>query len=54
MTWFDWVLVALFASSALVNVAIVDKPREPITPQAATFIVLVNGLVVAGILAGWR
>jgi len=46
MTWPQWVLIAWLVLSALVMVARVGKPREPIEPEAAVVNLVVTALVV--------
>lgn len=47
MTWQQWVLIATFVSSALVNVGQVGRPRKPIAPAEAVFSVAFAALLVA-------
>lgn len=50
MTWFDYVLIALWIFSMLVSVATIGKPRTPTTPNVAAYIVALDFLLVAGLL----
>ena len=50
MTWFDWTLVAWLALGALASVALVGKPRKPLTPGVAVATVLINALIVVGVV----
>lgn len=50
LNWFGWVLITLYVASTLLTVSEVDKPRKPIEHGAAVFIVLLNGLLIAGLL----
>lgn len=43
MTWPKYVLLGLYAASALANIAMVGKERKPITPSGAIASVLVAG-----------
>ena len=42
-------LTAVLALSALLNVLIVGKPREPVTPGTAAVTVALNALLIVGI-----
>lgn len=50
MTWFDWALTAWLALGALAVVALVGKPRKPLTPGIAATTVLINALIVVGVV----
>lgn len=50
MTWFHWVLVALFALSSIGRILLIGKERKPITPGQAAVGVLVDGLFIIGII----
>ena len=52
--WFKWLLVALFALSIFLTVKDVGEPREPQSPLTAAFVVLIDGLLMAGILYYWK
>lgn len=47
MSWQQWVLVAWLAWIPLLNIWLIGKPREPITPENALWIVV----IYAGLLA---
>lgn len=50
MTWFTWFLLSFWALNALATISLVGKKREPVTPAVAVGVVVVNGLLVAGLL----
>jgi hypothetical protein len=50
MTWFDWALIAWLALGGLAAVALVGKPRKPLTPGVAVATILINALIVVGLV----
>lgn len=50
MTWFHWVLISVFAISALGQVLLIGEERKPITPGGACAGILVNGFLIFGVL----
>lgn len=50
MSWFDYILVALWLFSVLATVTSVGKPRKPIDGTTAAVIVAINILFIAGLL----
>ncbi|MEU0937600.1 hypothetical protein [Embleya sp. NPDC005971] len=50
MTWFLYVLIGYFILGAMVTMAIVGKPRLPITNGAAMFVVLANAVITVGLV----
>ena len=52
MSWFKIVLLAVLAANLIATVAMVGKPREPITPGFAAFNIVWNAaLAVLVVLA---
>jgi hypothetical protein len=50
MNWFDWMLVALFAYSALLVVAQVGKPKKPTEPVTAAIVVAIDAALIVGLV----
>lgn len=50
MSWFWWVLVVLQCVGSLCTIAMIDRPRPPITRPQAIFSVCLNALLVIGIV----
>lgn len=50
MTWFDWFLVVLFSVSVVANIALIGKPRKPISPLDAVVLLIFNGFMIAALL----
>lgn len=51
MTWFGWLIMSYFMLGSLLSVALIGQPREPLSPGTATFILVMNGLLILGILS---
>lgn len=51
MNWFEWTLVGILAFSTFCTIGMVGKPRNPIGPGTAVFSLVVNGLIIAGLVA---
>jgi hypothetical protein len=52
--WFKWMLISVWALAGLVNVLMIDEPRDPISKGGAVAQVIVSGLLIVGILHYWR
>lgn len=50
MTWFGLILTVLFVISTGLNILLIGKRREPITPSVALGLTIGNTLLIAGIL----
>lgn len=50
MNWFDWTLIAWLALGVLSAIALIGKPRKPVTPGVAVTTLLINGALVAGVV----
>ena len=50
MHWINWLLVASLSADILVRIAMIGKPRSPISPIEAAIVFLVHGLLIAGII----
>lgn len=50
MIWFDWALAGWLALTAVLSVALIGVPRNPITPGAAIATLLINGAIIAGVV----
>jgi len=51
VTWMDWVLVSVLSLAVLANIAMIGEEREPITPAQATFSLILNAALIAGVVA---
>lgn len=51
MTWFGYVLVGVIAFGTICNVAIVGKPREPLSAEVVMLVVVTNALLIWGAIA---
>lgn len=49
MTWFHWLLVAIFALDGLLSIAMINEPRRPTTTSTAIFSVIVCALLIWGL-----
>lgn len=49
MELFCWILAALIAHGALVTVAVVGKPRRPVTGRSAAVVVFLSACEVTGL-----
>lgn len=49
MQWFCWILAGLLAWGALATVAVVGKPRRPLTGGMASWIVFLTACEVTGL-----
>jgi hypothetical protein len=50
MNWFDWTLIAWLALGVLSAIALIGKPRKPITPGVAVTTLVINGALAAGVV----
>jgi hypothetical protein len=50
MTWFDWILVAWLTLGVVLTIALIGKPRKPITPGVAVATLVINSALVLGVL----
>lgn len=50
MTWFDWVLVSLFAIGALFTISMIGKPRKPIDHATAVMTTVIDVLLILGVV----
>lgn len=50
LNWFGWILVAIYVLSTLVSVGTVGQARKPLEPKGAVLVVIINGLMIAGLL----
>lgn len=50
MTPFDWFLIVLWLVSALANILVVGRPRDPMTPGTAAASTVVALALIAGLL----
>lgn len=50
MNWIDWILVGVLTLGALSTIAIIGRPREPLDPGVAAWLVLINVLLIIGLL----
>ena len=50
MNWFGWLLVAWWATSALLTVTYVGKQRKPLEPGVAAIAVLIYAALTVGLL----
>lgn len=48
-----WVIVGMFALGALITITAVGKPRKPLTPGTAAYVVAVNALYIVLIAIFW-
>lgn len=51
MTWFDWLLLGFFSLSILATIAIIGQERKPVGRGMAIVLVIVDGLIIAGIVS---
>lgn len=47
MSWQQWFLLGMFATSSLATVATIGRPRSPFTPLEAVIHLLISGALVA-------
>jgi hypothetical protein len=50
--WYIWAVVAVTVLSSLAQIAMIGRPRDPITPGVAIVSLIINGLCIWAILAG--
>ena len=50
MNWSDWVLVGWLLLGAVSVVSVVGKPRKPLAPEVAAWVVIFNAALIAMIL----
>jgi hypothetical protein len=53
MTWFSYLVCALWASGTFLIIRDVGKPRGPISPSTAAWVATVNLFLILGIVLGW-
>lgn len=51
MTWFHWLLIALFALEPFLKILLIGSPRKPITRADAAFALVVNALLIWCVVA---
>lgn len=51
MTWFDWILIALWVVSIVLTPVIVGRPRKPLTSMEAAIQSGIYLLLIVGLLA---
>lgn len=51
MTWYAWVVIAVLVINPLLAIAIIGKPRKPLTSGNAIFGLIGNALIIWAILA---
>lgn len=49
--WYAYVLIGVMVMSALGTVWSVGKPRRPLTPDTAVFVIVTNALMIWAIVA---
>jgi hypothetical protein len=49
-----WIFVALLFFNALGHVALIGKPRKPITPEGAGGAIIRNTLMIIAIVIWWH
>lgn len=54
MSWYLWFLAGWFLLGAVLVVASVGQPREPITRESAAFSVVICALLILGLFAFGR
>lgn len=50
MNWIKITLLSIVALSTILNILLIGKEREPITPVVATLTVITNALIIIGII----
>lgn len=50
MNWFDYLLVAWFALSAFLTIALIGKPRTPTEPLAGAIAVAIQTALIVGLV----
>ena len=50
MTWYAWVMIVMVALSVMSRVAIIGRPRDPLTPEDVIVSMIANGLLIWGIV----
>lgn len=50
MHWFNWFLVVYFALNGLLSIIYIGKEKKPIEPSTACFVILLMGLLIAGVI----
>jgi len=53
MTWFAWTLVGWLTLGVVASIAVIGKPRQPVTPGLAVATLVINGFLVWGVGSGW-
>ena len=51
--WFKWLLIGLWVLSAVSNILLIGKPRQPMSHGMAALQVVLCGLCVWGLLVNW-
>ncbi len=52
--WLKWTLIGVWILGAILNIALIGKKRDPITPSGAILVLIINTLLIMGILNYWR
>lgn len=50
MNWFDWVLIGWWSLGTVLSIAMIGKPRTPITPTGALIGLVITVALVLGLL----
>jgi hypothetical protein len=50
MTWFHWLVVALWIIEIAAHIATIDEPRKPRDKGGAIAVLLLNGLLIWGMV----
>jgi hypothetical protein len=50
MTWFHWLVVALWTMSIAAHIALIGTPRGPYTKELALGTLITNGLLIWGMV----
>lgn len=53
MNWLYWLLMLYFAIGAVLTVAMIGKPRPPVTPASAAWTVVIHLALIALVSIGW-
>lgn len=48
MNWFDWALLSWLTFGTVCTIALIGKPRGPITPGVAVITLLINSALALG------
>lgn len=50
MTWFDWLLVGIFALSPLIQISQIGQPRKPLGRSDAVIGTILSALLIWGVV----